>query len=499
MKSGKKRLKIITMKNLFYLNWLIIITVICNSCSKQNYNKINLTGELKFEFSSSENNLKSVNDENVSAVIISVADAGGNSVIEMKKLTLLDFNGEYITEPISLPVGEYLLTTFLVINQDAEVIYATPEQNSEIGKIISDPLPVTFIINNNEVTRLIPQVVKTNDYKAEDFGFSTFSFEITEIQPVKIAAFVYDSLQKNLILTDAVLIIQYPDNTIKYQLENIVNDINFVKSTTYQITFSKEGYKNIDTSFTFDDIETSLYDPIKIVFIETEIKSEHRILNPIAYYPCNGDGEEIINQYHAVTENLTVGTDRFNRPEMAMEWDGKGLEFFNVPISEFGFADIFTKNGAISFWFKAQPEIMQSAILLSSCQNINTSHLGPRLTTLINSGDSLNLSFYHKHPDALNKGNVYLYPSDKWHNVILNWDTSKIEFYVDAQPIMFSEKRNFNGNVYLSEFMSFGAFILDNEVSNANYIGLIDDILFFDYTLEGWDIINALEYGTPIE
>jgi hypothetical protein len=110
-------------------------------------------------------------------VLLSVQSTNGDKQEEIR-LSLVSFGSGYLSENLQLPIGNYQLTKFVVLDSSDKVIYATPYQGSELAKYVTDSLPVGFNVNSDG-TQVIAQVLPVlEDDKPELFGYVTFSFEI---------------------------------------------------------------------------------------------------------------------------------------------------------------------------------------------------------------------------------------------------------------------------------------------------------------------------------
>jgi len=118
-------------------------------------------------------------------VLLSVKNEAGEMVLENKKLPLFSFGQSYVSENIELPLGNYKLTQFVVLDAANKTIYATPIEGSELAKYVEDPLPISFTVFENKTSLVVPQVleIEPNDMP-ENFGYVSFGFEIISLKGV---------------------------------------------------------------------------------------------------------------------------------------------------------------------------------------------------------------------------------------------------------------------------------------------------------------------------
>jgi uncharacterized protein (TIGR02145 family) len=158
---------------IFSLSILFLIT-----CSNEDVQV--KTGKIQFNFGGRTNGRQNSSTETAS-VLLSISKADGTVVHEMMELTLFSFGNGFVTESVELPVGEYMLTTFLVLDSANNVTYACPLEGSEQSRFVTDPLPIYFDVSENGTTTVVPQVLKvTSDDNPTSFGYVNFGFEIVE-------------------------------------------------------------------------------------------------------------------------------------------------------------------------------------------------------------------------------------------------------------------------------------------------------------------------------
>ena len=134
-------------------------------------------------------------------VFITVNDAAHQPVKAGKKLSLINFNGKLISEPISLLPGNYLLSDFLVLDKWGAVILATPHKHSGMASLVVAPLDFSLPVGKGKAFEFVPEVLSVGDHRAEDFGYASFNFPHIKTFNFHIAVSVYDTVDNKL--TDA--------------------------------------------------------------------------------------------------------------------------------------------------------------------------------------------------------------------------------------------------------------------------------------------------------
>lgn len=118
-----------------------------------------------------------VNLEHVKQVLITIQDRTGQVVTD-KKLQLFRFNHHFISETISLPEGTFTITRFLALDEEGNVLYATPIAGSPLANLVENPLPVNFTIEAGKLNSVYMEVVAVDDHDPSDFGYAKFNFGI---------------------------------------------------------------------------------------------------------------------------------------------------------------------------------------------------------------------------------------------------------------------------------------------------------------------------------
>ena len=164
----------------FSAGLVLIASVLVVSCAEDAQENlpadgtINVSLTLPAEGSSSG---RSLDDPKPAYLLLSI---DGPSQLSMKKVRIYPFEGSYLSEAITLMEGDYQLTDFIVLDETEEVIYAAPKQGSDLEGLVSVPLPMDFSVLPGEATKLTPEVIRTLNNEASQFGYTTFGLEVVE-------------------------------------------------------------------------------------------------------------------------------------------------------------------------------------------------------------------------------------------------------------------------------------------------------------------------------
>ncbi|MDE5418645.1 formylglycine-generating enzyme family protein [Labilibaculum sp. DW002] len=329
---------------LLRLVFILIITSSVISCSTSDNEDDNAkaTGKVEISINLSESNVKALglsslktSETIIKSVVISMTRKDGSVVYDKENIHLLNMNGYYIASPISLTVGEYSLTEFLVMDDTNNVIYAAPLVDSEKAYLVENPLSIDFEVTKDEVLKLVPEVLAIGDSSPSDFGYSTISFDVVPFFDFSISTFVYNSSILNWDLTTASIVVKNED-TVLYEgdLAAITNTLSLrANVSTYDMTISKSGYKSYVYSFSSDSLQYYNVDnnnePLKIILAEDiEIK-------PIEFVTVEGGTFQMGNTFEGgfsqedeyPVHTVTVSSFQMSKYEVTQ---GQFIKFLNA-------------------------------------------------------------------------------------------------------------------------------------------------------------------------
>jgi hypothetical protein len=166
------------MKNQTWIAIVVAATLLsAASCTRE---ETNGTLQLGFQLSQEEV-LKSVGtDRQVTAALVTIVNENGRLVYDHEYLPVYSFGDGYTSRSLKLPVGNYQLEAFMLVDSMGVVQWATPRVESSLAHLVNEPIPVHFSIYSDQTTTLPMQVVPTRDYQPSDFGYANFEIEFVE-------------------------------------------------------------------------------------------------------------------------------------------------------------------------------------------------------------------------------------------------------------------------------------------------------------------------------
>lgn len=292
------------MKNSPLLGALLLVIAI--SCDENETISLPKKSDVQFSFplidgSSSGGRLQAT----AKSILVTFEDDAGNILFDKRKLALYQFGNTYLSEVISLEIGDYQLTEFLVLDANDEIVYATPLEGAPLAYLVQNPLPLPFTILKEQTLKIISQVIAIEDYNAGDFGYNTFSFDVVKTFTFSTAAFVYQNSTENFELTSADIQISSNSTSEVLYSGELLPETNYIRikdgHPSYTVTVSKAGYETFIQTFTTDELKA--YTGSNVLTVEF-IKDENRaiLLDGI------NDYVELGNIYDNVQFPLTISS-----------------------------------------------------------------------------------------------------------------------------------------------------------------------------------------------
>lgn len=243
------------------LRLIAVISLIPTSCT-ENETDISLSGQVEFAINgiSLQTDARVTDAPVPSSILITVH---GKTNYSKEELKLYPFEDQYISEPVVLRIGAYRLTEFFVLDQDDNVIYASPKAGSHLSDFVRDPLPLDFTVNAEDVAQVLPEVIRTEAYEPKDFGYGSFGFEV--VQPFMVAVFGLEEGEYHYISTD-LYILHEEDTVLKKELLPAVNKIGLDPSIdSYMLIIEEQGYFRYHKTFTSDELLNYMNTPLEIL------------------------------------------------------------------------------------------------------------------------------------------------------------------------------------------------------------------------------------------
>jgi hypothetical protein len=262
-------------------------------------------------------------------VVTIVEEASGSEVYDAEQIELYDFNGTYLSHPLSLSPGAYALAELLVVDESGNVLFATPLEGSPLAHLVADPLEISFTVTTDAVTTVRPQVVSTEARVPQDFGYASFEIDIVERLDFLVAAFVYSDTAQGLAPTAASIAVTNQNGTEVFYagtLQAATNQITVPAGHgQYRVEIEKPGYAPYSQPFTEAELaahfEGTAEGPLTVVLQGSAVLSG---MVEQAAIPTQGAADwehfqigtehylAVANQYNHSTYNVASKVYRWN-------------------------------------------------------------------------------------------------------------------------------------------------------------------------------------------
>lgn len=244
---------------------------------------------------------KLVNDEDVTAVKISIEDVNGKSVLSNVVLPLSPFYADYVAEPLKLKIGSYVLTQFEVVNGASLITYATPSEEDASANLVSDPLSIDFTVTNDSIA-VLPDVVSTT----ESIGFQLSVFSFNTVNGA------FENTQADVSVTSGGELLT------DYTLPLSTSQVDVEKAASYTLTITKAGCVPYTRNFTLAELEAYAVQSLKV-----RLYGQATLTDLLVYYPFSGNANDEGGQMHnGAVNGATLSTDVHGNFNSSYKFDG---------------------------------------------------------------------------------------------------------------------------------------------------------------------------------
>ena len=330
----------------------LVLTVFLFSC-QNGEEEVKAEQEVYFEVAAPSSGSGRVEDDPViTSFIISIETISGESILEDEEIKVTLFESSYLSDPISLITGDYNLTKFLVMSEE-EVVYASPLEDAELAYLVTDPLPIEFTVAADEVSTVRPEVLEVSEGTITEFGYTEFSFEITETFDLFVAVLAYDLDTKGYELQHATITVSSDgEEIVEQDLTAGTNKVVLPDGlNTYELRVVKASYDTYTQAFTADSLKnyqgTSIHGPLEIILTPGDVTE-----GLVAFFPFNGNAnDESGNNLHGTPSGAVLTEDRHGNANSAYYFDGIN-DLIEAPNSSVLESQIYS----LSLWFNAEKD-----------------------------------------------------------------------------------------------------------------------------------------------
>ncbi len=232
--------------------FILVAAFIIQACNK---NDEGPTGSIEFGTNPIvENTLKALDvpSSDIQGALVTIVNESGQKVYEKEYLPFYSFGNEFVTKSLTLNVGIYQLTEFMLVDSSYNVIWSTPQEGSELAVMVNDPLPIHFQISAEVTSRVTPEVILVGNHSASAFGYVDFNIIFVDNFCIQIN---YESLCNQWDL-DSVM----TDHNGFAEPFPVARFVAFADGIPVAETFISAGYNQVALPYGYDLYELAVFD-----------------------------------------------------------------------------------------------------------------------------------------------------------------------------------------------------------------------------------------------
>ncbi|GEM_PF-5004462 len=448
------------------------------------------TGELRLVFSSDGISVGRVLNFTPDRVVITIENSLGEEVLSEAEIDIIVSGEQFILDPIILPVGDYKITEFFVLNGSSEMIYAVPTGPSILSDLVSFSLPIDFSIGANEVSNFEVEVIDTSDVSIEELGYSSVSFTIVPTIDVLVSLFRITSENTGFELIEGS-VEYYGDGELitTYDLKDEITQIRVrVDYDEIELRFNADGFDEVIKTFSSNELDEFKTQPLEIFFDVQDNGNSNVDLSDglFAYYPFSGNADNSVsNNHNGQVVGPLLTEDRFGNPNSAYSFDGLD-DYIDVGNSE-EFILGNNESYSISVWAKPQEkEIVELGAIV-------TKYLSPsdnRYFILGHYERQLRFDFWDNFNTEPEHGEFVsaTIDYDQWIHIVIIKQNNTLRLFLNGNqtdeiiPTIEMRDLSTTANTMI------GAVHKSNELYDRNFLGTIDEVRFYEKALSQQEI-----------
>ncbi|WP_339924510.1 hypothetical protein [uncultured Cyclobacterium sp.] len=215
-----------------------------------------------------------------SKAIITIQTVDGDSTAYInKRIQVQDMGDHYLTEKIMLPEGSYQVVAFYVLDDNNDIVEATPKKNSSLSEDQNLSLPLAFELkaipmeNEEEAeVQLSMQVVTAEGHSPSDFGFQSFGLDIVTPTFNKIYMAMVTDQRLMDFLSGSIEITVDGEVLTQELIAGINESVSLPIADSYAILFKSFNFDNFTDTLTLDQLNSFVEQPMVVEMVASEIK-----------------------------------------------------------------------------------------------------------------------------------------------------------------------------------------------------------------------------------
>lgn len=251
------------LKNTIYTVGLLSLFLFASCSSMEGDELAPAQVRLSFDSKSTVNANGRTSSSDPSTIHVSIRNEAGDAIYNLEELSLLNFDGSYLTAPVILDPGKYYIHEFIITDEDGDAIYISPKSDSDLAYLVEDPLDIEFRVGADDLITVVPEVLSTSSQTPESFGYTSFGFAVVESFDILVSASIHN---KGWELTTAVITIKGDgDQIFSSGLGAETNQLTINDGfEDYEIKIEKDGYKDYEKEYSAKNIKKLFDKPLHV-------------------------------------------------------------------------------------------------------------------------------------------------------------------------------------------------------------------------------------------
>lgn len=255
------------MKHVSKLLALFLMAIALQNCTQKD--EVNPSKEkvsFGFDLSAASSGRITSSSFEGTKIRMTIRKSTGETLLDMQPVDLITMGGSIISVPVELPVGDYKVTDFVLVNTSGVVTHATPKTGSIMAPLVQNVLERNFSVSASSANHVPMEVIEIANYAAGDFGYATFNLAV--VHPLKIA--VYTPAPGGgwkLARADAFVMAGTDTTLQRYKLlaKTDIISFNLDPDSTYTLLLKKNAYARYSMPFNYHHLIDSLNgQPLKL-------------------------------------------------------------------------------------------------------------------------------------------------------------------------------------------------------------------------------------------
>lgn len=202
------------------------------------------------------------------SLVVSLSKSNGDTVFTWKTMSLLKIGDQFITDPLPLPPGSYVVNDFMIRSSTNTLLFIAPKDGSPLASLVTKPLPISFTVTGNAVVNTEVEVVSADHKNPADFGYAAFPIKVIPSSGFSVSAFVVDEKGQTQLTSAKAYVLHGNDTLLMQNLSARVNDVTWNRgdNNQFSLVIIKDGYGRYEKKFSLDSMNTQLNGkPLSIV------------------------------------------------------------------------------------------------------------------------------------------------------------------------------------------------------------------------------------------